>query len=51
MRGGRRIGKILNQEAWHGLQLQAGGLALDTADHDVAGVLGDNLVIVEHGEF
>lgn len=33
------------------LQLQAWGLALDTADDGPGGVLGDNLVIVEHGEF
>lgn len=33
------------------LQLQAGGLALDAADDNVAGVLGDDLVVVEHGEF
>ena len=33
------------------LQLQARGLALDTANDNVAGILGNDLVIVEHGEF
>lgn len=33
------------------LQLQARSLALDAADDDVAGVLGDDLIVVEHGEF
>ena len=32
------------------LQLQAGVLALNTTDHSLSGVLGDNLVIVEHSK-
>lgn len=32
------------------LQLQAGGLALNTTDHSLSGVLGDNLIIMEHSE-
>lgn len=33
------------------LQLQGGLLALDTTDDDVAGVLGDDFIVVKHGKF
>jgi hypothetical protein len=33
------------------LQLQAGSLTLDAADDGLGSVLGDDLVIVKHGEF
>lgn len=33
------------------LQLQAGGLALNTTNDSRSGVLGDDLVVMEHGEF
>lgn len=33
------------------LQLKAGGLARYAADDNVRGILGDDLVVVEHGEF
>lgn len=33
------------------LQLQCGLLALDAADDDVAGIFGDDFVVVKHGEF
>jgi hypothetical protein len=42
---------ILYAKSDRRLQLQAGGLSLDATDDGLGGVLGDDLVIVEHGEF
>jgi len=38
------------REGLEPLQLQARGLTLDTTDHSLSGVLGDNLIVVEHSE-
>lgn len=42
---------ILYAKADRRLQLQAGGLSLDATDDSLGGVLGNDLVVVEHGEF